>query len=307
MSVLDLLGRESGAVRFDWDEHDVRLYALGVGAASADPLGDELRFVSPGTPDRPVQVLPSFAVLPGSAARRSLDLRELPRASVVHASQSVELVRPVPPRGRVETVCRVVGVWDKGSGALVDTEAVSVDAVTGEPLFVNRSSSFARGLGGFGGERGPSSAAGAPEREPDAVASVPTREDQALLYALSGDDNPLHWDPAFARRAGFDRPILHGLATFGVAARALTALVCGGDPALLRSISARFTAPVLPGRTLQVAVWSDRDGRGASFRVLDGSTVVLDHGHCALRTPLDDAGTVAVGIEARPDRSEARP
>jgi acyl dehydratase len=271
MSIQSLQGRASETPsEFSWDARDVRIYALGVGAESA--------FSSPGTPAAPLRPLPSFAVLPGAAARRDLDLSEIPRARTVHAEQHLEIRRMVATSGTLLTTCRVVGVWDKGSGALIETEAVSKDADSGEIVIVNRSGSFVRGAGGFGGERGPSASARLPDRDPDVIVEYSTSEDQALLYCLSGDENPLHWDPAFAKTAGFDRPILHGLCTYGIACRALVANVSGGDPDRLRSISARFRSVVFPGQQLSVSVW--RASNEAWFRVSVGDAVVLDLGHC---------------------------
>ena len=153
-----------------------------------------------------------------------------------------------------------------------------MDGETGEPRFSTRTGLFIRGEGGFGGERGPSGARNQPpSRDPDHVVSYATRADQALLYRLSGDRNPLHSDPAFAKRAGFDRPILHGLCTFGMAGRALLHTLCGSDPARFSSMEARFSRPIYPGDTLSVSMWVD--GREAVFRTeTQDGTVVLDGG-----------------------------
>jgi acyl dehydratase len=285
MSIQALLGRESAVPSvFSWNARDVRIYAVGVGA-------DE-RFSSPGSAGSPLRPIPSFAVLPGASARRQLDLSEMPRDRTVHASQSLEIRRPLPVSGMLTTTCRVVGVWDKGSGAVVETEAVSRDAGTGEIAIVNSSMSFVRGSGDFGGDRGPSLATHLPEREPDVQLDYRTTDDQAVLYCLSGDDNPLHWDPDFARQSGFERPILHGLCTYGFATRALVDTVCDGDPNRLRAISARFSAVVFPGQLLTVAVWRQADE--AWFRVSVGGTTVLDLGHCSFDGAAGIAGEKGV-------------
>jgi acyl dehydratase len=140
------------------------------------------------------------------------------------------------------------------------TSSSSVDAHTGEPRFTTSSSLFIRGEGGFGGERGPSAGADPlPGREPDDIVIYTTRSDQALLYRLSGDRNPLHSDPVFAKRAGFERPILHGLCTYGFTGRALLHALCGSDPARFRSMAGRFSRPTYPGDTLTVSMWSQGD------------------------------------------------
>jgi acyl dehydratase len=169
----------------------------------------------------------------------------------------------------------VTAIYDKGSGAVVVTGSTSVDAATGERRFVTTSSLFIRGEGGFGGDRGPSSPTPPPaNREPDDVVSYATRPDQALLYRLSGDRNPLHSDPVFAKRAGFDRPILHGLCTYGFTGRALLHTVCGSDPARFRSMSGRFSRPTFPGDTLTISMWADGDGVRFRTDNQHGETVI---------------------------------
>jgi acyl dehydratase len=178
----------------------------------------------------------------------------------------------------VSTTATVTGIHDKGSGALVVTESTSVDAATGAPRWKTTNALFIRGEGGFGGPRGPSEAAPPlPEGRPDEVVTYATRDDQALLYRLSGDRNPLHSDPEFARRAGFDRPILHGLCTYGFTGRALLHTLCGSDPARFVSVQSRFSRPTYPGDTLTVSLWVD--GSTARFRTENqrGETV-LDRG-----------------------------
>jgi acyl dehydratase len=190
-------------------------------------------------------------------------------------------------QGTVRTVATVTGIYDKGSGGLVASENVAVDAATGDKLVTSRSSVFIRGEGGFGGDRGPSDGWHRPEREPDHRVLQPTRPEQALLYRLSGDRNPLHADPKFAARGGFSRPILHGLCTYGVTGRALLHAVCGSDPARFRSMSGRFSRPVLPGDTLVVSIWLPEDGGDtAMFQTAteDGS-VVIDRGRIQFLAP----------------------
>jgi acyl dehydratase len=177
----------------------------------------------------------------------------------------------------------VTGIYDKGKGALVVSESAGVSPFTGEKLVTTRSSAFIRGEGGFGGERGPAADWTEPDRAPDHKVTYPTRTDQALLYRLSGDRNPLHSDPAFAARAGFARPILHGLCTYGVTGRALLHALCGSDPARFGSMSGRFSAPVYPGDELTVAIWTAGPGE-ALFQTRTGDgTVVIDHGRVGYR------------------------
>src|ERR1700761_8078838 len=196
-----------------WDSKDALLYAVGVGAGLGDPL-QELEFTTENSEGIEQKVLPTYAVLI-SQGRTSGSLGDFARAMLVHAEQAVELHRPLPVAGTVRTTSTVTGIYDKGSGALVVTENVAVDAGTGDPLVTSRSSAFIRGEGGFGGERGTDQPWQRPDREPDYQVVQPTRPEQALIYRLSGDRNPLHVDPKFAARGGFRQPILHRLWPYG--------------------------------------------------------------------------------------------
>ena len=270
-----------------WTSTDALLYAIGVGAGLGDPL-QELQFTTENTAGVKQQVLPTFGVLLAQG-RASGDLGDFDRAMLVHAEQEFELHRPLPVEGTVRTVATVTGIYDKGSGALVASENVAVDAATGAKLVTSRSGAFIRGEGGFGGERGPSGRWQRPERPPDHQVVQPTRPEQALLYRLSGDRNPLHADPKFAARGGFSRPILHGLCTYGMTGRALLHTLCGSDPARFGSMSGRFSRPVLPGDTLVVSIWRE-DGDSALFQTAtEDGTVVIDHGRMRLRAPGDGA------------------
>jgi acyl dehydratase len=265
-----------------WDSKDALLYAVGVGAGLGDPL-QELEFTTENSEGIEQQVLPTYAVLIAQG-RTSGNLGDFDRAMLVHAEQAVELHRPLPVAGTVRTTSTVTGIYDKGSGALVVTENVAVDAATGEPLATTRSSAFIRGEGGFGGERGSDAAWARPDREPDHQVTYQTRPEQALIYRLSGDRNPLHVDPKFAARGGFDRPILHGLCTYGVTGRALLHLLCDSDPARFGSMSGRFSRPVWPGESLTVSVWR-QDGSDTAFfqTTKDDGTVVIDRGRMQVR------------------------
>jgi acyl dehydratase len=268
---LDLVGTPTEPVSHAYTWKDCVLYALGVGAK----VDGELDFVAElGGP----KVLPTFAVVPSFAAMG----RIVPRlganlAMIVHGEQAIRLHRPIPPQGTFRTVAEVKGIYDKGKGALAVVEARTVDDA-GVPVFDNTFSIFFRGAGGWGGDRGPeASAPEPPAREPDVSITERTSPEQAALYRLSGDYNPLHIAPQVAKMVGFDRPILHGLCTYGFAGRAILRAACGGDPARLRGFAARFTAPVFPGDELTTQAWDLGDGRWA-VRTLSGGKTVLSNG-----------------------------
>ncbi|MEV0383094.1 MaoC/PaaZ C-terminal domain-containing protein [Nonomuraea sp. NPDC050643] len=265
-----LVGVESPPYERTWTSKDTMLYALGVGAGLS-----ELEFAT----EKGQRVLPTFAVLAAQAPGRRLG--DFDPALLVHAEQGFELHRELPAAGGVRTTSKVTGIYDKGSGALVTVEATAVDLSTGEPVIASRSSVFIRGEGGFGGDRGPREEWTPPDRAPDHKVTYSTRPEQALVYRLSGDYNPLHSDPEFAARAGFDRPILHGLCTYGVTGRALLHTVAGSDPARFRAMSGRFSSPVFPGEPLTVSIWAD--GTDVLFRTAkDDGTVVIDRGRATV-------------------------
>jgi len=277
-----LVGVPGEPAERSWDSKDALLYAVGVGAGLGDPL-QELEFTTENSEGIEQKVLPTYAVLIAQG-RTSGSLGDFDRAMVVHAEQAIELHRPLPVAGTVRTTSTVTGIYDKGSGALVVTENVAVDAATGEPLATTRSSAFIRGEGGFGGERGTDAAWDRPDREPDHQVTYQTRPEQALVYRLSGDRNPLHVDPKFAARGGFDRPILHGLCTYGVTGRALLHVLCDSEPARFRSMSGRFSRPVWPGEALTVSVWQQDGSDTALFQTTkDDGTVVIDRGRMQVR------------------------
>jgi acyl dehydratase len=246
-------------VEFSWTASDVLLYHLALGAGNPAVDARELRY----SYEKDLQVLPTFAVVAATLhvtdpPRVSYPGVEIELVKVVHAAQRIAVHGALPTAGAARAITRVAEIWDKGSAAVLVTET-EVTALDGTPLWTNSSSIFARGEGGFGGERGPSTSAAAPEREPDAVLTTPTLPQQALWYRLLGDRNPLHSDPEFAAAAGFPAPILHGLATYGIVCKTLVDAFCDGDATRARSFGVRFAGVVYPGETLQTAVWRDGD------------------------------------------------
>jgi len=273
---MDAVGRTAGPHETSWASRDVLLYSLGVGAGQEEPLG-ELEFTTENSGDVVQRVLPTFGVLLTQRVSTRDQLGSFDNAMLVHAEQSLTLHRPLPVEGRASVVTRVAGIYDKGSGALVVTESTATDVATGEPLLTTTAAIFIRGEGGFGGDRGPASVWERPARPPDVRATAATRPEQALLYRLSGDRNPLHSDPVFATRAGFSRPILHGLCTYGYTGRLLLHALCGSDPARFGAMRARFSRPVVPGARLTVSAWVD--GEAARFQTTDDDgAVVIDRG-----------------------------
>ena len=263
-----------------WNSKDALLYALGVGAGMLDPVNAELEFTTENSKDVKQRVLPTMPVVLGAGGNVLAQIGSFNWAMLLHAEQGIELHREIPVEGTLAAYAEIAGIYDKGKGALVVMESKATLADSGEPLFTSRTSLFIRGEGGFGGDRGPSEKREAPERAPDHSVTYPTRPDQALLYRLNGDRNPLHSDPAFAKMAGFDRPILHGLCTYGFTGRALLHTLCGSDPARFRAMDARFSSPVFPGEALTVEMWVD--GNEAFFQTKGGDgRIVLSGGRLA--------------------------
>jgi len=278
-----LMNRDFPTVEQRWGPRDAMLYALGVGLG-ADPLDrGQLRFVY----EEGLRVLPTMAAI---LAYPGLWIREpdtgLDWEHALHSEQGVEFLRPLPVEGAVTAKTRVTGIVDKGPGrgALIYTERTGVDMATGEALFRVFHTTFARRDGGFGGPDGPVRAPHpVPERAPDMVCDLPTFPQQALLYRLNGDPNPHNADPDAAAAAGFPRPILHGLCTYGVAGHAVLRTCCGYDPARLAALHVRLSAPVFPGETIRTELW--RDGGTVAFRstALERGAVVLNNGRADLR------------------------
>jgi acyl dehydratase len=252
-----------------WTPQDVQLYHLGLGAGvpATDPA--ELAYAY----EKGLKVLPTFAVVAGRPTGVSMFSTpgiDIQLVNVLHGGQAIEVHREIPASGRATATGRITDIWDKGKAAVIRTESVIADA--DGPLWTNRSQVFVRGEGGFGGERGPSVVDDKPGREPDLVLEVPTLEQLALIYRLSGDWNPLHADPAFAAMAGFDRPILHGLCSYGITCKAVVDRVLDGEVGRVAEYSTRFAGVFFPGETMRVRVWDD----GADMLRITSSAVERD-------------------------------
>ncbi|MGV0991691.1 MAG: MaoC/PaaZ C-terminal domain-containing protein [Mycobacterium sp.] len=267
---------------YEWTDRDTLLYALGVGAGTND-----LAFTTENSHEIPQQVLPTFAVICCMGFAAAPLVGSFNWGKLLHGSQEIRLSAPLPAAGALSVVAEVADIQDKGEGknAIIMLRATGSDPATGAQIAETLTTLVIRGDGGFGGQPGQRAQAPEfPDREPDARVALPTRADQALLYRLSGDRNPLHSDPWFAREmAGFEKPILHGLCTYGFAGRALLAELAGGDASKLTGMSARFSSPVFPGETLTTSIWRTAPGQ-AVYRTEasgpDGATnrVVLDDG-----------------------------
>jgi acyl dehydratase len=276
------IGAKTAPKTFAWTERDTLLYALGVGAGTKD-----LAFTTENSHDIQQQVLPTYAVIACAAWGAAAEVGTFNWAMLLHGSQQIRLHAPLPPAGKLNVHSEVVDIQDKGDGknAILVFKGVGTDPDSGEVVAETVSTAVIRGEGGFGGQPGERPVKPEiPDREPDAKAALPTTEDQPLIYRLSGDRNPLHSDPWFAKNlAGFPKPILHGLCTYGVAGRVLVAELGGNDATKITAIGARFTSPVFPGETLTTSVWRTEPGH-AVFRTeaaeADGSNlrVVLEDG-----------------------------
>ncbi|MET7766397.1 MaoC/PaaZ C-terminal domain-containing protein [Streptomyces sp. NPDC005393] len=244
-----------------WGHKDIQLYHLGIGAGTPATDPDGLRY----TLESALHVLPSFATVAGGGMALAGGLSapgiDVDLAAVLHGGQTVELYRPIPVRGDATQLSKVAAVYDKGKAAVIVLRTDVADA--DGPLWTCDTRIYVRGEGGFGGERGPSERVEPPAREPDRTVERAVREDQALLYRLSGDWNPLHADPEFAKLAGFERPILHGLCSYGMVLKAVVDTALGGEVARVRSYTTRFAGVVYPGETLRIRMWQDQGPDGA--------------------------------------------
>lgn len=255
---LAALSAEPSRTERSWTERDVLLYHLSLGAGADAERGPELTL----TYERDLQVLPTFALVAGdgiSAGERSPASMVLPGIDIdlrkiLHAGQSLTVHRPIPTSGSVQVAQRVAAVWDKGKAAVVELQQEATDP-SGDLLWTTTMQIWARGEGGFGGEPGPEQVWSVPDRGPDVVVQAATSPTQALLYRLNGDLNPLHVDPELARQVGFERPILHGLATYGIVTKQLVEQVLNGDVDRLGTVSVRFAGILMPGESVHTSFW----------------------------------------------------
>lgn len=278
---LDAIGSQSEPYEVSWSADEAALYALAVGASHDNSLSG-LHLTTADSAGLAQQVIPTFALWPcQQGITRRMPIGTFERSALVHAEQSLTVLNPLPTSGRGVATARLDGIYDKGTGALARISIAVVDPDTGANLWTSRLGYFVRGAGGFGGEVVQTDSWSASDRPADHRFDVTTWPGQALLYRLTGDRNPLHSDPEYARRAGFDRPILHGLCTYGVVAQTLLRHLADGDQARFRSMDARFSKPVYPGDAVSIEVWADDDAH--LFRVFGpGDKLLLDRGRLQL-------------------------
>ena len=250
----DLVGTKFEPVQISWTEKDTMLYALGVGSKPAD----ELDFVYEG---KGPLVLPSYAVIPAMRALGNIrQAVKLKLQRLLHGEQDIELYRPLPANAEITLHSEISEVWDKGKAGVIAVTSIAEDSEG--PLFKSRSSLFYIGGGGFGGDPGPSTKNknAPPETAPDIVVEYPTLPEQGAIYRLSGDRVPLHIDPEFSTAAGYDKPFMHGLCTYGFVARAALASLCAGDPGRFKSMTGRFAERVQFEDTIVTKIWKVADG-----------------------------------------------
>ncbi len=268
---------------------DAMLYALAVGVG-ADPLDErQLRFVNDTVPGTPL-ALPTFAVVLGFPGSWMNDpATGIDFSMIVHGEETVDWHRAIPPSGTAIARHRVTHVVDKGAGrgATVTYEKELTDKASGERLATVTHTTFCRGDGGFSARDGAGDPAPTPQpkvplRTADRVVDLATLPQQALIYRLCADRNPLHSEPAVARKAGFPQPILHGLGTYGVACHAMLAALCDYDPARLERLSVRFSSPVFPGETIRFEIYDEGGEFAFRARIAERDKVVLDYGRAVI-------------------------
>lgn len=277
----ELMQATSTGMTASYGDRETMLYALGIGFGRDPMNADELPFVY----ENGLTAVPTMATVVGWGASSILSKSGINYLMVVHGEQRLTLHKPLPAAADVTMDERVLGVFDKGAdkGAVLVTERVMKEAKSGDKLCTLVNTTFARGDGGFGGPKdGAPAPHTLPDRAPDLVHECDTRPDQAFLYALSGDRNPLHRDPNVAKMAGFPRPILHGLCTYGTACRAVISTVCKYDAAKITGFDVRFSAPVFPGETVVTEMWVDDKVVSFRSRLKERDVVVLNNGKCTL-------------------------
>jgi acyl dehydratase len=269
--------------RCSYTQDQVILYHLGIGAGVPATDPGELEYAY----EKNLKVLPSFGVIPVFGAMGGV-MGGVPGLSfnpalLLHGEQDIEIHRPLPAMAKLENQTRIAGIYDKGKAALLVLE-IATREEGGAPLFTNRFSLFLRGEGGFGGESGPKAGNEAPSREPDHVVESPTLPQQALLYRLCGDKNPLHADPEFAKMGGFDKPILHGLCSFGIVCKAAVDHALKGDVKKVARYQARFAGVFFPGETMVTSLWREGDRIVISSKSKERGTPVITNAAITLRS-----------------------
>jgi acyl dehydratase len=270
------------AATSSYEIDDVILYHLGIGAGVPPTDANELEY----TYEKNLKVLPSFCVTPVFSAMGAslfgVEGLKFNPAMLLHGEQDIEIHRPLPTQAKLESQVRIAGIYDKGKAALVVLEVKTSEG--GAPLFTNRFSLFLRGEGGFGGDAGPKAGNEAPARAADLTVESKTLPQQALLYRLSGDKNPLHADPAFAKMGGFDTPILHGLCSFGIVCKAAVDHALAGDVTKVARYQARFAGVFFPGETMVTSVWREGNQLLLASKSKERGTPVLSNAAITLRS-----------------------
>ncbi|MDG2303402.1 MAG: MaoC/PaaZ C-terminal domain-containing protein [Candidatus Binatia bacterium] len=265
-----------------YSKDNVILYHLGVGAGVPATDASELEY----TYEKRLKVLPSFTTVANSGASAkifSIPGLEFNRAMMLHGEQEVEIHKPLPPETKLRGKTKVADIYDKGKAALLLLETAVTDEA-GDALYTNRMSLFLRGEGGFGGPKGPEVSNAKPDRAPDGVVESTTLPQQALLYRLNGDKNPLHCDPDFAAKGGFDRPIIHGLCSYGIVCKAVVDGVLGGDPTKVAKYSARFRGIAFPGETYLTSFWKEGDTILVEAKSKERDAVIISNAVVTVRS-----------------------
>ena len=280
----DMMSRAPLEGTYSYGDRETMLYNLGLGMSRDQLDPEELRY----TFEKDLKTIPTMAALFGTGGGRVFGggKSTLNFTMLVHGEQRIEVHQPLPFEADLAVQSRMLEALDKGEGkgAVLYTETTTKMKDSGAPVSTAISTLFFRGDGGFGGKSGPAPVEthSIPERDPDATCELGTRDDQALLYRLSGDRNPLHSDPAFADAAGFPKPILHGLCTYGIACRAVLQTICDYDHTRIKSFDARFSSPVFPGETLVTDMWVDGNVVSYRCRLKERDVMVINNGRCEL-------------------------
>ena len=271
----EIMSMTSENVEISYSDKDSILYSLGVGLGN-DPMNmAELKYVYEN----------SQVALPSMATNFQYHSPLLLKANinfilVVHGEQKLSFSNPLPVSGDFISNAKVIGCYDKGAGkgAIIDVETTINLKKDNTEICKLVSTTFARGDGGFGGPESPKNEIFKPEGDPDFVHEIKTKPDQALIFRLSGDYNPLHSDPNFAKTAGFEKPILHGMCTYGIACRSVVESVCEGDPKRLKKFDCRFSSPVYPGETIVTEMWKNDSKVYYQSKVKERDKIVIKNG-----------------------------